>query len=716
MKKTQLNQCVAILFCALVAGTATSAMAAPLEEVSLQQQGSATLATISMSTPIRFLRAAPSGKARTVEIFYERVPGSTATETWTDQEVRSTAATAATPAFTVTTRDQATQPKLVVEFAREVDFSITPGADGRSFVIVLKPEAVAAPAAKLVLPLLPEVNPPKLDPALENAASNEVNQQAYGLMQSGRDALAAKNYPLATETFNKLLMLPPNQYSQDGQEWVGVARERAGQTAKAKAEYELYLKVFANSPNVPAVRQRLAGLTAPTTVAPIVAPVKKVEPRSFMQGGIGTRYYFGQSTLTTTYPFNGVNQTDTITLKDQSSLMTNLDATARYLNEDYDTRLVFRDVLTQNFLPKGVNRNRLNSAYVDIKNRKAEFSARLGRQSSSGGGVMGRFDGALAGYGSAQDFRVNAVAGQLAEFSSTPAPVFYGLSVDQGMMSYYLINQTIEGLQDRRGVGAEFKYFATGQMAYAAVDYDIYFGMLNTATANGSLTFDTTGTTLNLMADYRSNVSTRNALNGALTTSIATLQTALTNTQIKQLAMDRTIKSSTSQVGITQKLSKNWQLGADLRLSSVGAYAASGDATLVGLQGYLPDYAGSGIEKTLTGQLIGSNLYSENDMTSIGTSLTSSATVQGAQSLFIYNRTAFDADLYLDSSWNYYRQSDNYGGNIVRNMPMIRVAYQLGQSLSLDMDTGVELTESTGTNQSTKNTRLFGSFGFRWDF
>ncbi len=716
MKKTKLNQCVAILFCALVAGTATSAMAAPLEEVSLQQQGSATLATISMSTPIRFLRAAPSGKARTVEIFYERVAGSSSSETWTDQEVRSTAATASTPAFTVTTRDQATQPKLVLEFAREVDFSITPGADGRSFVIVLKPEAVAAPAAKLVLPLLPEVNPPKLDPAPENAAANEVNQQAYGLMQAGRDALAAKNYPLATETFNKLLMLPPNQYSQDGQEWIGVARERGGQTAKAKAEYELYLKVFANSPNVPAVQQRLAGLAAPTVVAPMAASVKKVEPRSFMQGGIGSRYYFGQSTLTTTYPFNGVNQIDTITLQDQSSLMTNLDATARYLNEDYVTRLVFRDVLTQNFLPKGVNRNRLNSAYVDIKNRKVEFSARLGRQSSSGGGVMGRFDGALAGYGSAQDFRVNAVAGQLAEFSSAPAPVFYGLSVDQGMMSYYLINQTIEGLQDRRGVGAEFKYFATGQMAYAAVDYDIYFGMLNMATANGSLTFESTGTTFNLMADYRSNVSTRNALNGALTTSIATLQTRLTDAQIKQLAMDRTIKSSSSQVGITQKLSKNWQLGADLRLSSVAAYAASGDSTLGGLQGYLSDYAGSGIEKTITGQLIGSNLYSENDMTSIGTSLTSSALVQGAQSLFIYNRTAFDADLYLDSSWNYYRQSDNYGGNIVRNMPMIRVAYQLGQSLSLDMDTGVELTESTGTNQSTKNTRLFGSLGFRWDF
>jgi hypothetical protein len=702
------------VFCGLLLSAITcGAIAAPLDDVSLQQQGDVVVATIKLTTPVHFLRYVPGEKSRLGEIYYDRIPSSDASDAWVDQEVRTVPATAMTPAFTVTTRDQATQPKLLVEFAGEADFTVSPGGDNRSFVITIKSAKTEAPAANQPLPLLPDVQPPVVDKT--GATTVENNQRGYKLMLAGRDALSAKNYPAATDAFNKLLLLPPNQYSQDAQEWVGVARERDGQIAKAKVEYELYLKLFTAGPGVQRVKQRLAGLALPAATTKMDTPTKKIEPRSFFQGGLSSRYYYGQSSIDTTYQFNNTTQTSNYSFNDQSSLISNVDATQRYVSENYDNRIVFRDVYTKNFIPGQTDKNRLNSAYIEVKDRTADYSARLGRQTTGGGGVMGRFDGLSAGYGAPQDFRVNFVAGQLVDFTSYTQPIFYGVSVDTGPVSVYLLNQTLEGIQDRRAVGGEFKYFEGSKTAYAAVDYDIYFNVLNAATLNGTLGVDSTGTTFNFIADFRKSpsISTRNALNGAATTSIGDLLAAMNEQQLKQLAIDRTSQSAFSQLGVTQKLSSSWQIGTDIKLAQTSGLPASGTTALTGVLVATPD---TGLEKTITAQLIGSNLYSEADITSIGSSYITSSYIQNGQTVFIYNRTSWDRELYFDSSWNFYRQVDNFGGSMARNMPMVRVTYQVEQTLSLDADMGVELTTSSGPFQTSTNTRLFGSMGFRWDF
>jgi len=714
MKKNQLFTKVHWAYGALLSALPVISIAAPLDEVSLRQRGDVVLATIKLTTPVHFLRYVPGAKSRIGEIYYDRIPSSNSADTWTDQEVRKVGATRLTPAFTVTTRDQALQPKLLVEFASAVNFSISPGEDNRSFVITMKPLTSTTPLVNSQsLPLLPTVLPPVLDKTGATTAEN--NKLAYTLMLAGRDALSAKDYAAATNAFNKLLLLPPNQYSQDAQEWVGVARERDGQIAKAKAEYELYLKLYTSEPGVSRVKQRLAGLDAPVARTRMGSASRKIKPRSFVQGGVSSHYYFGQSNLDTTYQFNNASQTTSYAFKDQSSLISNVDAIARYVNDEYDNRIVLRDINTKNFLPGQTDRNRLTSAYIEVKNRNADYSARLGRQTTGGGGVMGRFDGLSASYGSAQQLRVNAVAGQLVDFTNYTQPVFYGMSVDMGPVSVYLLNQTLDGILDRRALGSEFRYFEGKQTAYAALDYDIYFNVLNSVTFNGSMGVDSTGTTYNFVADFRKSpsIGTRNALNGASTTSIAALQAAMTEADLKQLALDRTGSSSFSQFGATQKLNSTWQLGGDIKLSQTSGLPASGTTALQGIMVATPD---TGLEKTITAQLIGSNLYSDADITSMGASYITSSYVQNGQSVFVYNRTSWDRDLYFDSSWNYYAQTDTYGGSMARNMPMVRVTYQVAQRMSLDADMGAELTTSSGPFQTAKNTRIFGSMGFRWDF
>jgi hypothetical protein len=124
----------------------------------------------------------------------------------------------------------------------------------------------------------------------------------------------------------------------------------------------------------------------------------------------------------------------------------------------------------------------------------------------------------------------------------------------------------------------------------------------------------------------------------------------------------------------------------------------------------------TGLEKTLSAQLIGTNLFTNSDLSTLGASIVSSDYVKNGETIFLSNRIVLNPQFSLDSSWNYYQQADNYGGNLSRHMPTVHGAYQMRQNFSLDADLGFELSTTTGPNQTSTNKRLFTSFGFRWNF
>ena len=78
--------------------------------------------------------------------------------------------------------------------------------------------------------------------------------------------------------------------------------------------------------------------------------------------------------------------------------MTNIDLNQRTRSENYDNRFVFRDTHVNNYVRGVDDSNRVNSLYYELKGRKTDYSVRLGRQPGNAGGVLGRFDGAFAGY------------------------------------------------------------------------------------------------------------------------------------------------------------------------------------------------------------------------------------------------------------------------------------------------------------------------------
>jgi len=679
--------------------------------VTLEYQSTGIVATIHMTAPVRYLRHFPLNGGATLEIFYERVPGVVVDEVWKDNEVRQSPPSKLFPAFTVTTRDQQTQPRLVIQFAREAKFSVAPGADQRSFLLTIKPDRVAA--EPVALPLLPTVRPlPATPPADANLAEN--NRQGFALMTDARAALAAKKHDAAIEALNKLLLLPPNDYTEVAQEWVGVARERAGQFDKAKTEYDLYLNLYPQGEGVPRVMQRLAGLGGKESGPGIVEAVEKKQAARWSTfGGITSRYYTSRSKVDSTTIFNNVSDTQSLSLTDQSMLITTEDVSGRYVTDEYDGRLVFRGSQTKNFLDDQSGQNRVSALYGELKGRTRDYLVRMGRQSATGGGVGGRFDGVSGGYGDAQDLRVNGVAGALVDYSSGTKPVFYGASADSGAYSAYLINQTVESVLDRRAVGTEWRYFQDKRFAYALIDYDTNFNALNAAQLTGTLGL--TGMSLNMMLDHRKtpSLSIRTALNGANTSSIGDLQQALSASALRDLALARTATSNMGQVGVTLPLNKKFQVGGDLRLSNTSGMEASG--TLNSPEGFVAAIPSRGTEKIVSGQVIGSGLYKAGDIWSLSGSVGSSGTVNST-SLYFYNHTTLDKGWTLDSSLQLYRQTDQFNAVTTRFSPMVRGEYALNEQLTFDVDGGIESTKNDGAQVSTKTLRIFASAGLRWYF
>ncbi len=714
--------CPVLAFAGLLSSTASAQL---LDDILLHEKKDDVEIQIKLTDRVHYLRHFPEKQGQTLDIYYDLSPGATTGNVAEDNEKRQSPPSDSIPHFTVTSQLEYGVRELVIEFDREVRYSVRPNKDQRSFLITVKkmtPEELKRPVATEKLLDLPEI---RKRPATAAATpEDQNNDKAEVLMEKGRGALQTGSYAAAIDAFNQLLQLPSNIYTQDAQEWVGVAREKIGQPDKARLEYELYLKLYSSGPGVARVKERLARMPAKAaeTIKPPEALLKKATETT-AYGSLSMYYYHGASSndFTTTDVVTNQLTQSAFTATDQSSLMTNVDASERFRGDEFDNRLVFRDSFTKNYLDNQPSRNKLYNAYFELKNRISDYSGRIGRQSATGGGVMGRFDGISLGSGFMSKYRGNVVAGRLADTTSTirtTQPVFYGASLDMTGSteggwsgSVYAINQTLEGIADRRAVGAELRYFEIKKTVFALFDYDTSYKAVNTALVQGTLNTES-GTIYNFLVDHRKtpSLSTRNALNGAITTSLGVLMQGMTESALRELAKARTATANLVQVGATHPLDEKWQIGGDIKLSNVSSMPPSGTSDV---QGILPFTPGTGNEWTFTGQLIGSNILTGRDISVFGLNRITSDLIN-AHSLFVSNRSMVSRWTY-DTSLRLYRQN-NFGMATTRTTPSIKVSYLAKDRINIEVEGSLERTNVSGNGTSSRTTRKFFSLGFRSDF
>jgi hypothetical protein len=618
-------------------------------------------------------------------------------------EAKDSPPTDITPHFSVTY--PGLDSSLTIKFDNEVSYRIRPGSDGRSiniFTTALKP---------------------KIEPQTEAAPAlmtpEAVEQKAKQLMDSARGALKQGQASVAVETLNQLLNLPPNQQSQAAQELIGEAREKNGEYAKARVEYELYLKLYPDAPDVKQVKAKLANLPAEAYAKAVPQAVRKQpgDERMMAFGSFSQSYYSGVF-HTDTATANGANIIfDTLSGTDQSMLITSLDLTGRKLTENTDTRIVVRDDYRSNFLANTKNDNRLSSFYVEQSARDRSYLYRLGRQAGTAGGILGRFDGAWLGYSLSSTWRINGVMGIPVDFYNTDAErkTFAGLSVDltrlpeQWSGSGYLIEQRVGSVVDRQAIGIEAHYFDTKRNYMGQLDYDRMFKEINIAMFQGNWT-NQAGDNYTLLADHRKSPTLQltNALLGQTAQSIADalLLPGVTKESLIADAKALTPTANLFMVGMTHPYSSRLRLGGDFRINNISGTQAT--ATL-------PAVPGTGNMYILTVQAIGNNLLLENDLGVASGSYISAQTYKG-QSLAFTQTETFRQRWRLDVSLQLYNQKDDSDVHMTRITPSLKLSYRMNESMSFDGEGGVEDTHNAGPITDEKTRRYYVYIGYRWDF
>ena len=304
---------------------------------------------------------------------------------------------------------------------------------------------------------------------------------------------------------------------------------------------------------------------------------------------------------------------------DRSSLDTNLDLTLRLQNEAFDIRTVLIGGHENDFLEDGDDETRINSLYLDLNAKRAKIFTRIGRQSKSSGGVLGRFDGGLVGVHLTPQIALNLIGGFPVASSSQEVETdkyFYGVNLDLGTFAdhwnfnSYFIQQEADGLIDRQAVGGEIRFTEKNGSFFTLVDYDLHHNELNTALFSGNLIL-ADRTILNLSADYRNSpvLTTSNALIGQTVQTLDDLLVLFDESEIEQLAKDRTAISKTATFSITRPVTDKVQLAADVTWSKLEETEASGGVEA---------FEGTADEFYYALQLIGSSLVKEGDLTSIG--------------------------------------------------------------------------------------------------
>ena len=394
---------------------------------------------------------------------------------------------------------------------------------------------------------------------------------AYKLLALGRAALKEGNNKRAIQIFTKMLGMPPGAERQEALELLGVSRQRNGQHAHAKAMYREYLKQYAETDGAARVKQRLSDLLHGQ-----LKPKERLK-LSKKSGKKSTSRFYGSFAQ---YYYRGQNSTEeTGTTVDQSLLLNQLSMSWRIRNPDYEIRNFLYASHSHDFVSTAGKPLTPQTAYSQIKNSRLGFSARLGRQTGSKGGVLGKFDGLQASYDVAHSISINAVGGYPVNISEKrkiqTAKPFWGIGfeLDGGrnqidVLPYY-IHQDVDGIVDREAVGSEFRYFGKEGNFYALVDYDIAYTDLNIYLFRGQYNWRKS-TIFSLNFDYRNSplLFTSNALIGRTdVSSIEELLVIRTEDEIRDLAESRVGTAKTLSVGVGHTFNSRYQANADLTLA-----------------------------------------------------------------------------------------------------------------------------------------------------
>lgn len=632
-------------------------------------------------------------------------------------------------------------PVLVVQFDEFTNYQVLQGDDFQSIVVKLfgnkAPGKCDAPVAgqgslggwsTRVTSAGPSTSAPSTaiaTPRGKGTATEAQKQAAAAAMDEGRAALRKNNYDGAIAKFGAVLRLPETDKSAEAQELLALARQRNKQMADARAEYEDYLRRYPSGDGAERVRQRLAGLV---TASGDTGQKELKAPRSGRDDGTQTwtlsgsasQFYIRDDSFRTLRdPSIAPTVNDDIEKHQthQNELLTSLDAIATWSGNGVKSKLRFSGTEEHKFESGEGEIVGVAALFLDTAIRDWGVQGRFGRQTRNSGGVLGRFDGALLSFETAQPFRINAVAGAPV-LRRRDAPfeddkLFYGASVDFGPFdgfdfSIFAIEQRDRDVLDRQAVGAELRYIDPTKSAFATVDYDVHYQDVNAAILNGSWTL-ADKSTLHAAFDYRKSpyLSTWTALQGQVYPTLYEMLKTKTLAEIEDLAIDRTASFTTVSAGFSRPINDTFQVSLDATVTNYGGTPASGGVA---------ETEGTGNEYFYAAQVIGNSVITQDDLVIAGLRFAdlskSDYYVMDLSVRYpLMEQLKINPRLMLG-----YRTGDTTDLVEYTVLPAVLFNYYFTRDLSLELEVGAKWTSATENNIKETSTDLFFTVGYRYDF
>lgn len=540
------------------------------------------------------------------------------------------------------------------------------------------------------------------------------------LVAKAREEMTAGNIDRAIQLLTKATSLPESSSSPEARELLGVAREKNGQLAHAKAEYEEYLRRYPDSDGAARVRQRLAALLSngkegPPELREGASPIGKWVSR--LTASLSQYYQRDESTVT-------LEQPDIVPDPDKqvnrNALVSGADVTASVSNDRFDTTLRFSGSHTKDFEDGGGDFGAVSALYLEFADNVSNLTARLGRQTRSTGGVLGRFDGALLSLDANDNIRINAVGG---------APVirsrdlfvdehrrFIGASVDFNDVidgfdaTAFYIRQKIDDLVDREAAGVELRYVDQYKSAYALVDYDVFYDTLNMALFNGTLRLKD-NTNFNISFDYRyaPTLMTLDALQGQGVETIDELRAVFgfTDDEIHYLAEERAARTTSGSFTVSHPLSEKLQLNLGATFTNMAPTIDAG-----GVAGQ----PGTGVEAFYSAQVLATSLFKEGDLASVGIRFDDMATAR-RYVIDVNARYPVTRRFRLNPRMRYAYRDSILADQVQSTFkPSIRLNYIPARLFQLELEGGGEFTTTKSMLDVETVRGYYVIAGYRLDF
>ncbi len=543
-----------------------------------------------------------------------------------------------------------------------------------------------------------------VDPALPDDERGKI-------MDAARKAMSRRDYPKATELLTKLTRQPEYKDRSRAQEMLGLTRERAGQLAHAKAEYEEYLRRYADGDAAGRIKKRLRALATAGLAGKPGTRGGGVDDSAWkVTGGAAQTYRWENNSLST--------EDASTSQQTQNAVYTDGDMIARRRGEQYDFVARLSAGYSKDMLTNGPgDQTRVSAAFIELTDRERGMAARFGRQSRNSGGLLGTFDGLFGSYQLRPRMAINVAAGLPVESTRNSPQTdrqFVGISADFGPFrehwdfSTYLVAQKYAGETDRRAVGFETRYFVPGRTVVGLVDYDFFYQQLNSVVLMGSWALPARWS-LSFNLDHRQTpvLTTRNALIGQPVATLDELLGLFSSEEIRRFAEDRTPLSDAYSVSLSRPLGERFEFSFDAFASRTAASDASGGVEAT---------PATGLDKTLQLQLSGSSLWKSSDwwVLQLRTQDSGNNKIESvglATRLPVGGAWRFGPRLRVDR-----RKSELDSSKELLYVPTLRLDYQKGRTW-IEFEAGAELgTRDLLPVETEKSKRYYFGLGYRLSF